>query len=148
MKIYLNELSEEPTLLDFSEKDAWVSEVLLSTQEASPPSQNKLDPAQIHFELRKLQDVVFLKGSFSISLGLLCSRCANDFKQDLSSQFQAMFTREKSLSTSSGNIGVAHSEPTGHQAEDLEMELLEKEYIELPHQVYFVRAVLMTLNKT
>ena len=82
--------------------------------------------------MHKIQDVVFLKSRLKLPLGLLCSRCANDFKYDLKSSFQCMFTRDRSLDAPhKPNTGVAHSEPTGETGEDLDIEFLEKDYIEL-----------------
>lgn len=128
MKIYLNELSETPKDLHFSEKDLWLAETVRDTQE----SELERAPAyKVDFELRKLQEVVFLKSKLRLEIGLLCSRCANSFEYDLSSSFQCMFTRDRGLDQANSHVGVAHSEPTGATGEDLDIEVLEKDYIEL-----------------
>ncbi|MBI3544470.1 MAG: DUF177 domain-containing protein [Deltaproteobacteria bacterium] len=116
--------------MHYSEQDAWLVEVVKNIQE----SEITAKPAYtVDFELRKLQEVVFLKSKVHLELGLLCSRCAKDFGYDLQSRFQCMFTRDKTLdgSASGANVGVAHSEPTGATGEDLDIEFLEKDYIEL-----------------
>lgn len=129
MKIYLYELSEDSTDLHFTERDDWVVESVKKTQESEVTGKN---PAYtVDLDLRKSLDVVFLKGQMNLEMGLLCSRCANDFEYHLSTQFRAMFTRSKSLGEKSSNVGVAHSEPTGSTGEDLDIEFLEKDYIEL-----------------
>lgn len=128
MRVYLRELTDDPKELHFSEQDAWVIEAIKDTEEADL---EKRPACSVDFELRKLQDVVFLKGKIKVHLGLICSRCANGIAHPLSANFQAMFTREKSLGETNTNVGVAHSEPTGATGEDLDIELLEKDYIEL-----------------
>src|SRR5262245_38501589 len=99
MKIYINELDETPTVLHFSETDAWVSEAVHSTQEAE--LENKKPKYSFDVELRKLQEVVFLKGKVLLEMGVLCSRCANTMELDLASNFQAMFTRDKTMGNDS-----------------------------------------------
>jgi uncharacterized protein len=133
MKVYLYELSEEPKRLHFTEQDPWVVQSVRETEESEVAiAANGPQPHYaVDFDLRKSQDIVFLKGKIQAPMGLLCSRCANGFTYDLESRFQGLFTRSKSLGEQTSNVGVAHSEPTGAKAEDLEMELLEKDYIEL-----------------
>lgn len=128
MKVYLYELSETPKDLHFSENDSWLVEAIKGTQESETV---KKPSYSVDFELRRLQEVVFLKGKMTLNLGLLCSRCANNMEYDLASNFQCMFTRDKGLGDNTGNVGVAHSEPTGATGEDLDIEFLEKDYIEL-----------------
>lgn len=128
MKVYLYELSEDPKELHFSKNDAWLVQAVEETQEAhrSVPPEYTVD-----LELRKLQDIVFLKGRMVLGVGLLCSRCANNFDSQLEANFQCLFTRERQLENPENNVGIAHSEPTGATEEDLDIEYLEKDYIEL-----------------
>lgn len=128
MKVYLYELSEDPKDLHFSEKDAWIAETVKSTQESEIAENPHYT---MDLELRKLQELVLVKGKMALDLGLTCSRCADDFQYVLTSKFQCMFTREKSLGYPEHNVGIAHSEPTGDKPEDLDIEFLEKDYIEL-----------------
>ncbi len=129
MKVYLYELSETPKLLHFGEQDPWLVEVVKELQES--PLEGKTPVYSVDLELRQLQEVVFLKSKVNLELGLLCSRCANNFEYNLISSFQCMFTRDKGLTEQTENVGIAHSEPTGATGEDLEIELLEKDFIEL-----------------
>lgn len=129
MKVYLHELSEEPTKLHYSDRDPWIVDAIQDTQETESP---KNAAYSIDFELRKSHGVVFMKGKMAVDLGLLCSRCANGFPEHLSSNFQCMFTREKGLAgDESVGGGTAYSEPTGQTGEDLDIEFLDKDYIEL-----------------
>ena len=128
MKIYLYELSENPKDLHYTEQDPWLAETVKNTQESECPRKPSY---VVDVELRKLQEVVFLKGKFSLDVGLLCSRCANECEYTLRSNFQCMFTRERTLGEGNTNVGVAHSEPTGATGEDLDIAFLEKDYIEL-----------------
>ena len=129
MRVYLYELSDESKNLHYSEKDPWVVEAVKGAEESELSKEKPV--YTVDFDVRKLQNLVLLKGKFNLEVGLLCSRCANGFGCNLASKFQAMFTRERSLGQPSANVGVAHSEPTGATGEDLEIELLEKDYIEL-----------------
>ena len=129
MKVYLYELSETPKHLHFSEQDAWLTAVVAELQESALDGKKPL--YSVDLEMRQLQEVVFLKSKLNLELGLLCSRCANNFEYNLKSSFQCMFTRDKTLCEQTENVGIAHSEPTGATGEDLEMELLEKDFIEL-----------------
>lgn len=137
MKIYLQELSEEPKELHFSEQDEWLREAIAETQEfqdesqKNSPQQGSSAPCSVDLELRKLQHVVFLKGKLDVQVSLYCSRCANAFDQPLASQFQCMFTRDPALHRKDSNAGIAYSEPTGSSEEDLDIAFLEKDYIEL-----------------
>ncbi|MBI3557877.1 MAG: hypothetical protein HY074_16570, partial [Deltaproteobacteria bacterium] len=106
MKIYLYELSETPKLLHFSEQDPWLAEVVKVLQEAEPPKTSGKNPIySVDLELRQLQEVVFLKSKLALELGMLCSRCANNFEFKLNSSFQCMFTRDKGLGEQTENVG-------------------------------------------
>lgn len=129
MRVYLHELSETPKDLHFSEQDSWLAEVVKDIQEAELTQKKPL--YSVDFALRKLQEVVFLKSKLQLEVGLLCSRCANNFEYNLKSSFQCMFTRDKGLGEQNINVGIAHSEPTGATGEDLDIEFIEKDYIEL-----------------
>ncbi|MEW6058295.1 MAG: YceD family protein, partial [Bdellovibrionota bacterium] len=122
-------LSEDLKQLHFSEQDPWIVAAVQGAEESRLP---KLPDYDIDLEVRKSHGVIFLKGKMDLLIGLLCSRCANSFEHHLSSRFQCMFTRERSLGHQEGtNVGVAYSDPTGAAPEDLDIEFLEKDYVEL-----------------
>lgn len=85
----------------------------------------------IDLELRKSQSMVFVKGKMKLEIGLLCSRCANGFGYPVKTSFECLYTQDRSYDNTTGNQGTAYSEPTGAAAEDLEIEFLDKEYLEL-----------------
>lgn len=131
MRVYLYELSEDPKELHFTEKDEWIREAVQATQETPLSGEPTYT---VDFELRKSQEVVFLKGKVRLNVGMICSRCANSFDHPVvSPSFQALFTRQDTLkSTEAGSShGVAYSEPTGTTGEDPDIEVLERDYIEL-----------------
>ncbi len=131
MKIYLYELSETPKDLHFTEKDAWVADTLVEAEENSQATPKKAPPAKVDFVLRKSQDLVFLKATVQTDLNLLCSRCANPYRHPLNSQIESMYTREKKFENANTNTGIAYSVPMGHSGEESDIEVLEKDYIEL-----------------
>lgn len=125
MKIYLHELKEEPQYYHFTEKDEWLTNLLKDVQESTL---KEAFSQKVNLELKKLQDVVFLKGQSDLHLGLLCSRCANPFHFHLVQPFQSLFTKNNQWnSVASGQ----HTLETSFQSEDsgLEMDFLEKDYI-------------------
>lgn len=137
MRIYLYELSEDSKHLHFTEKDDWVAATISQTQETALSAKPHYT---VDYDLRRLQDVIFVKCKLDVNMGLLCSRCANGFDHHLTSEIKSMFTRKPQLTNQTANVGIAYSEPTGASGEDLEIEVLEKDYLELPdvlkEQVY------------
>lgn len=130
MRIYINELSEEPTHLHYSETDPWVKETILQTEESHDPNTN--NRCIIDFELHKTQDLVFLKSNIDLNLGLLCSRCVKQIQFPLKSQYQCIYTQNSAMDPIEGQVhGVAYSSPTGSKGEDLDIQQLENDYIEL-----------------
>lgn len=129
MKVYLQELSEESKHLHYDERDAWVVEAFRDAQESDAVNNHAY---AVNLDVRKSHGVVFMKGKLAVDLGLLCSRCANAFKQNVKASFQCLFTREKDLARAENSSGgVAYSEPTGETGEDIDIEFLDKDYIEL-----------------
>ena len=129
MKVYLHELSEDPKHLNYDERDAWVVEAFRDTQESDAVNSPTYS---VSLNVHKSHGVVFMKGKIAVDLGLLCSRCANGFKQNVKASFQALFTREKDFAhDESSSGGVAYSAPTGQTGEDIDIEFLDKDYIEL-----------------
>ncbi|HRK02195.1 MAG TPA: DUF177 domain-containing protein [Oligoflexia bacterium] len=137
MKIYFHELSEEPKHLTFTQAEAWLAEAVCQTWETSvedavTPSLSPT-PYTVDFELRRSQEMIFLKGTLiDVAVELLCSRCATPFFQKISGKFQGIYSRSRDLlEKKKGTIGVAYSEPTGGTEDDLDIEYLEKDSLEL-----------------
>ena len=129
MKVYFHELSEEPTHLSYDHKEPWVQELLKETEEES--IKGKPASGTLEFTLKKSFGVVFVKGKIKAKLGLVCSRCASPFLATVETSYESLFSKEKELSSENTRSGYAYSEPTGAQAQDLELEILRKDYIEL-----------------
>lgn len=130
MKVYLSALSEEPKHLHFSHQDVWFIEAIQETQESNHPPASK-ESYFADFELKKSQDIVFIKVHLHADIALLCSRCASSFLYPFDNTFRALFTRTKSLSGTESNNGIAYSSPSGSTEDDLDITYLDKEYIEL-----------------
>jgi uncharacterized protein len=111
MKVYLHEITEQDTLLDFTEEDAWVVEAVERADEPEPenvaPAKSPKRAAEVHFNLRKVDDVVIASGQVKTEIKLLCSRCANPFRMPASPSFSALFCKDPDMA------GIAHLEKPG-----------------------------------
>jgi len=117
MKIFLHELSDQETLLDFTQDDAWVAEAVTRVDEKTDlpagdraVTRLKPRPIQAHFSLRKVDDVVVVNGSIETYVELLCSRCANGFRLDCQPSFSALFCKDPAMA------GVGYLDPSGPRA--------------------------------
>ncbi len=130
MRIYLYELSENPSELDYTEKDQWLRTTIEEAEE-SPANAAKLNQS-VHFDIRKTQEFVFLKAHYDFHLGMLCSRCAKVITVSIKSNFESLLTKEKDYNPISGTShGIAYSAPTGSTGQEMEVQTLENDYIEL-----------------
>jgi uncharacterized protein len=115
MKIYLSELSENETDLDFTQDEAWVRQsVEKLDEEQSEGARSELEsmraaasagksgtaksaaprPIHVHFSLRKVDDVVVLSGEIDTHVRLMCSRCANMFNLKCQSGVSGLFCKD------------------------------------------------------
>jgi uncharacterized protein len=160
MKIYLHELKETDTDLSFDENEGWVRDAVARVDEpqderSAPPSKAataqapKKRPIQVHFNLRKVDDVVVLSGGADTSVRLVCSRCATPFSLEAHPQFSALFCRDpqmagvghlararehgqnvmKPMGQNKGYARHAHDEDAS--ASDLDITYINEEYIDL-----------------
>jgi uncharacterized protein len=108
MKIYLSEITENDLELDYTEEDPWVAAAVQKTDERSvDDSVQKSDllphrPIEVHFSLRKVDEVVVLSGEVSATIQLICSRCAVLFQKECHPTFSALFCKDPVMA------GVAH----------------------------------------
>jgi uncharacterized metal-binding protein YceD (DUF177 family) len=111
MKIFLHELSDLETELDFSEAEPWVQSAVTRVdeqpEEALPAAASSGAAAQprrtqVHFSLSQVDEVVVVNGQVDTSVRLLCSRCANVFSMPLKPNFSALFCKDPVMA------GVAH----------------------------------------
>lgn len=109
MRIFLHELSDSETVLNFTQAEPWVQEAVSRADEKSdeerlrPESQgNGARPIEIQFSLRKVDDVVVVSGRIETYIRLICSRCANPYQHAIQPQFSALFCKDPVMA------GVAH----------------------------------------
>jgi uncharacterized protein len=109
MKVYLHEITEQDTRLDFTAEEKWVVEAVERGDEASADEgPNRAPrPVEVHFNLSKVDEVVIVSGSVRTELKLLCSRCANAFRLPTSPSFSALFCKDPDMA------GIAHVERPG-----------------------------------
>jgi uncharacterized protein len=107
MKIYLNELSDVETELEFTQADAWVGNAVARVDEKLdepvPPKPNA-QPRPIEFKvgLMKVDDVVVANGNIDTYVQLVCSRCATSFQFHTQPEFSALFCKDPEMA------GVGH----------------------------------------
>jgi uncharacterized protein len=123
MKIFLSELSDVETNLDFSEQDAWVNQAVHAVDEvdeiseeeaarvtvtAGSPRAERAAPItsdraiRVSFSLRKVDDVVVVSGKISTHVCLICSRCAKAFEHPSRPEFAGLFCKDPVMA------GIAH----------------------------------------
>ncbi len=104
MKIYLRELTDQETELQFNQEEPWVVDAVCrvdENQETSPQAK-KPRPVSTSFSLRKVDDVIVVSGKISTHIELLCSRCANSFQHPCNIQFSGLFCKDPVMA------GVGH----------------------------------------
>jgi uncharacterized protein len=160
MKIYLNELSDQETELDFSEEESWVRQAVENVDESldgvpgatTTPKRPGLvsapvRPIEAHVSLRKVDNVIVVSGDVKTHIQLLCSRCATLFKMDCSPHFSALFCNDPVMAgvghlESDGKPGgqnkgfARHAHDQGHDklaedGKDLDITYLSEDFIDL-----------------
>lgn len=114
MKIYLHEITDHETELDFTQEEPWVVDAVKQVDESLdevPGAQGlrlgkMTKPAarevKTHFSLRKVDDVIVMSGDVDTHIELVCSRCANLFRMPCAPHFSALFCKDPVMA------GVAH----------------------------------------
>lgn len=104
MKIYLHQISDMETKLEFTQDDSWVSQVVFRIDEHVEGSTRPPQPRPIHahLSLRKVDDVVVVSGKIESYIELVCSRCATLFQHACRPSFSALFCKDPVMA------GVAH----------------------------------------
>lgn len=112
MKIYINEISDQDTELDFTQENSWVSSAVCRVDESfeSASITPKNRPIGAHFSLRKVDDVYVVSGHVETFIELVCSRCANSFRLSCNPQFSALFCKDPVLA------GIAHLQRQGNDS--------------------------------
>jgi len=157
MKIYLHEIKEQDKEIDVTEAEPWVANTLAAVDEdpedisSLRPARAKAAPrpARVHFNLRKVDDVIVVSGDMDTSVNLLCSRCAKEFQLPVDEHFTALYCKDKEMA------GISyldrHGNPRGQNksyarhahadesetdgateaATDLEITYIPEEYLDL-----------------
>jgi uncharacterized protein len=129
MKIYLKELSEKETELDFTQDESWVLPAVERVDETHDDGQNPIQelrsgnaaraaqpkskprPVGVHFSLRKVDEVVVVSGRIETQISLVCSRCAVPFQFQCQPNFSGLFCKDPVMA------GIGHlsedNRPTG-----------------------------------
>jgi uncharacterized protein len=108
MKIFLHEIKEQDTDLDFTQDEKWVADAVARVDETydgegnvRAPRQTSR-PVQTHLNLRKVDDVVVISGNIDTNIQLVCSRCANYFAFGTRPRFSSLFCKDPVMA------GVGH----------------------------------------
>lgn len=114
MKIYLHEITDNETELDFTQEEKWVSDAVARVDEKyegeftrSASKAPQVRPIESHFSLRKVDDVVVINGDLRTHVQLVCSRCANYFPLKCDLNFSGLFCKDPVMA------GVAHLQRQG-----------------------------------
>jgi uncharacterized protein len=148
MKIYLKELTDQETELEFTQDEPWVLEAVERVDEReiadSALQRNKPPrPIQTDFSLRKVDEVVVMNGSCNTHINLICSRCAGNFEFKTSPHFSGLFCQDPEMAgvgylkgagkPAGQNKGFArHAHDfAADESQDLDITYLSGEYIDL-----------------
>lgn len=108
MKVYLHEITEQGTELDFGQQDSWAMRAVARADEATQEGITAPRPATAprpltgHLTLRKVDEVVVINGNLKTEVSLLCSRCASPFQLACGPSFQSLFCTDPAMA------GIAH----------------------------------------
>lgn len=113
MKIYLHEIKDHDKEVDVTEAEPWVAKTLESLDEDSeeefrPAKAKAPRPAKIHFNLRKVDEVIVVSGDMKTHVNLLCSRCAAAFQLPLDEHFTALYCKDKEMA------GISYLDKNGN----------------------------------
>lgn len=160
MKIYLHEITNLETELDFTEDEKWTVDAVRRVDENPAEDSHSLKPSGLtrtprtdprsiraHFSLRKVDEVVVASGDIKTHVRLVCSRCANEFQLDLAPHFSALFCKDPVMAgvahlqgpgkpAGQHNGFARHAHDQGHDAlmaagKDLDITYLSEDYIDL-----------------
>jgi uncharacterized protein len=156
MKIYLHEITDQETELDFTQEDPWVVTSVLRVDEHTDELKRGSEkrPIRAHLSLRKVDEVIVVSGDIDTHIELVCSRCANTFKHACQPQFSALFCKDpvmagvahlhrqgtdrkapgKPMGQNQGFARHAHNseeDEAGSEGKDLDITYLSNDYIDL-----------------
>jgi uncharacterized protein len=140
MKIYLNEITEMETELDFTQDESWVLSAVervdeaheteinpihdLRTDNTARAAKAKAKPrdVSVHFSLRKVDEVVVMNGRVKTYISLVCSRCANAFQLKCQPNFAGLFSKDPVMAgvghLTDGKVPSGQNQGHGRHAHD------------------------------
>ncbi len=105
-KIYLREITDQETQLDFTQDEKWVADAVALVDEkidgVLPRPSSTVREIKTHMSINKVDEVVVISGKIQTELQLICSRCAAYYPFATKPQFSALFCKDPSMA------GVAH----------------------------------------
>ena len=115
MKIFLHEITDQETELDFTQETPWVAEAVAKVDEeieGEAPSTLVVRPVTAHVSLRKVDDVIVVSGSVDTAVHLVCSRCASPYALECHPDFSALFCNDPAMA-GVAHLQGEHAKPTG-----------------------------------
>ena len=104
MKIYLNEITDLETQLDFTQDEQWVLDAVTRVDEKTEESfhPKKKRPVSVSLSLRNVDTVIVVSGKIDTFIELVCSRCAALFQRPCKTNFSGLFCKDPVMA------GIAH----------------------------------------
>jgi len=125
MKIYLGEITDQETILDFTEDDDWIMQTIAGIDESRMTDKRTVD---VQITLRKIDDFYMVGGRVKTTVNLLCSRCGIAYNHACDQTFSSLFSPDAELA---GEPDLNHI--TGDSI-DLSEVLAEQIRLQLPLQ--------------
>lgn len=145
MKIYLHEISdqEKEISLQSTQKtpEPWLEKLIASLDEETFTPQDKSRTISAQFKLRKVDQIVIVKGEVDTQIQLLCSRCATPFLASMHPQFQMLYSKDPEMAGVVSDRSGSYRQETGHARHahdfdndpslDADVAFLQEEFIDL-----------------
>lgn len=112
MKIFLHEITDQETEIDVTQEEKWVADAVARIDEKLDGEPSRQIPqgrtAEVHFSLRKVDEVVVVSGRIKTYIQLVCSRCASPYPFHCPLSFSALFCKDPVMA------GVGHLQRKGY----------------------------------
>ena len=101
MKVSFQEIKDHELEYHFNEETPWVMEVIGHLDERMdrikrPPNwKPRSRPTEVHFTLRRVEELIHVTGKVKTQLFLLCSLCADAFAFPIQLQFHTLLTQSQ-----------------------------------------------------
>lgn len=147
MRIYLHEIKETESELDFNQEQPWVQEAVSRVDELEVGKRAPDRIVDVHFDVRKVDGVVVVSGKVRTEVQLLCSRCGNPFRLPCDTKFSSLFCNDPAMA-GVGHIDEIEGKPAGQnkgfarhapsssdpgydESKDLDITYLSEDFIDL-----------------